>query len=99
MSSSKPLAHILDTNRLTSTNYKDWLQNLRIILSFEKLIHVFDQDTSVLSARLFPDQRAILENWMDEDNKAKCYILTSMSNDLQRRYEDIRIAKKMLTHL
>ena len=84
MLSSNPLARILDTNRLTGTNYKDWLQNLRIVLSFEKLNHVLNQDAPVLPAHPSPDQRAALEKWMDEDNKTKCYILASMSNDLQR---------------
>ena len=36
---------------------------------------------------------------MDEDNKAKCYILVPMSNDLQRQYKDMRTAREMLTHL
>ena len=93
MSSSNSLAHILDTNRLIDTNYKDWLWNLRIILNFEKLTHVLDQEVPVLSAHPFSDQRAALEKWMDEDNKAKCYILVSMSNDLQRQHKDMRIAR------
>ena len=29
----------------------------------------------------------------------KCYILASMSNDLQQQYEDKRTAKEILTHL
>ena len=36
---------------------------------------------------------------MDEDNKIKCYILASMSNDLQCQYEDMRTTKEMMTHL
>ena len=48
MSSANPLACILDTNRLIGTNYKDWLQNLKIILSFEKLTHILDQDAPIV---------------------------------------------------
>ena len=36
---------------------------------------------------------------MDEENKAKCYILASMSNNFQQQHEDMRTAKEMLTHL
>ena len=36
---------------------------------------------------------------MDEDKKAKCYILVSVSNDLQLQHEDMRTAKEMLTYL
>ena len=84
---------MLDTNRLIETNYKDWLQNLRIVLSFEKLNHVLDQDAPVLPTHPSPNQRAILEKWMDEDNKMKCYILASISNDLQQQHEDMRTAE------
>ena len=99
MSSANLLARILDTHRLTDTNCNDWLQNLRIILSSEKLTHVLDQDAPVLPARPSSDQRPILEKWMNEDNKAKYYISASMSNDLRQQHENMRTAKKMLTHL
>ena len=36
---------------------------------------------------------------MNEDNKAKCYILVSMSNDLQQQHEDMRTVREMLVHL
>ena len=36
---------------------------------------------------------------MDEDNKEKCCILASMSNDLQQQHEDIRTTREMLVHL
>ena len=79
MSSSNLLIRIFDTNKMTGTNYKDWLQNLRIILNFEKLTHILDQKVPALPARPSVNQRATLEKWMNEDNKAKCYILASMS--------------------
>ena len=41
---SNPLARILDSHRLTESNYKDWLRNYKIILGSEKLTHVLDQD-------------------------------------------------------
>ena len=44
MLASNPLAHILEINHLTGTNYKDWLKNLRIVLTLEKLSHVLDQN-------------------------------------------------------
>ena len=82
MSASNPLAWILDTHRLTEPNYKDWLQNIKIILGFEKLIHVLDQDPLTLLARLSTEQRASLDKWTDDDNKTRYYILGSMSNEL-----------------
>ncbi|KAK4384437.1 Zinc finger BED domain-containing protein RICESLEEPER 3 [Sesamum angolense] len=40
---SKPLTLIMDTNKFNSTNYNDWLQNLRIILDFENQDYALDK--------------------------------------------------------
>ena len=53
----------------------------------------------MLSAHPSLDQHAALEKWMDKDNKAKCYILAPMSNNLLQQYEGMRIARDMLTYL
>ena len=50
MSASNPLTCILETNRLIGINYKDWLRNLKIVLTSEKIGYVFDQDIPVLPA-------------------------------------------------
>ena len=42
---------------------------------------------------------ATLDKWVDEDNKMKCYIVASMSNDLQWQHEDMRTTKEILAHL
>ena len=99
MSASNPLAHILETNHLTGTNYKDWLENLKIILTFEKLGHVLDQKPMVLLNHPTTKQRVTFEKWTDEDNRVKCYMLASISNKLQSQHEHIPTTKAMITHL
>ena len=42
MSLSNPLRGILDVKRLTGPNYTDWLRNLRIVLTVEKIMYVLD---------------------------------------------------------
>ena len=83
MSASNPLAHIFEINHLTSNNYKDWLKNLRIVLTSKKLSHILDQDAVVLPNHPNIEQRTVFEKWMDEDNQIKCYVLASISNELQ----------------
>ena len=61
MSTFNPLARILDTHRLIESNYKDWLQNFKIILDSKKLTRVLDQDPPTLLARLSTEQRASLD--------------------------------------
>ena len=58
MSASNPLSQILEINRLTRPNFKDWLQKLKIILSFEKIGYVLDQDLAPLPTHPTADQRA-----------------------------------------
>ena len=36
---------------------------------------------------------------MDENSQIKCYVLTSMSNELQSQYEYIPTVQAMITHL
>ena len=50
MSASNPLAHILNIHTLIGPNYKNWLQNFKIILGSKKLTHVLDQDPLTLLA-------------------------------------------------
>ena len=36
---------------------------------------------------------------MDENSQVKCYVLASMSNELQNQYENMPTARAMITHL
>ena len=67
----------------------DWLRNYRIVLGFEKLTHVLDQDPPAIPACPTAEQRASLERWMDNDNKIRYYMLGAMSDDLQHQHENI----------
>ena len=96
---SNPLTKILDTHRLTGPNYKDWLKNYRIILDFKKLTHILDQDSPAMPACPTTEQRASLKKRMDEDNKARYYILGAMFDDLQCQHENIMTTHQILAHL
>ena len=72
MSASNPLAWIQEKNRLTKLNFKYWLWNLKIILSFKKITYVLDLDLTPLSTRPTADQKVSHEKWLDDDNKFRC---------------------------
>ena len=61
MSASNLLTRIFESNHLTGTNYKDWLRNLRIILTSKKLSHVLDQKPLVLPNHPTAEQRTAYE--------------------------------------
>ena len=39
------------------------------------------------------EQRVAFEKWMDEDSQIKCYVLASMTNELQSQYEYMPTAR------
>ena len=78
MLASNPLACTLETNHLTGINFKDWLKNLKIVLTSEKIDNILDQDTPTLSTHPTTEKRATLNKWIDDDLRIKCYVLASM---------------------
>ena len=53
----------------------------------------------MLPAHPTVDHKVAYEKWTDDDNKDRCYMLASMSNELQRQHEDIKTIKAILDHL
>ncbi|KAK6151810.1 hypothetical protein DH2020_014445 [Rehmannia glutinosa] len=95
-----PLAAILDTNRLTSPNFVDWLRNLRIVLQSECREYVLDaappQNPPVNTTE---EEFAKHRKQMNDDAQAWCYMLASMSNELQRQNDGLKHATEILLHL
>ena len=88
MASSLSLRSILDTNKLTGPNYVDWLRNLKIVLSSEKLSYILDTPSlDPLGDDATEEDRATYKMWQNDSNSVKCIILASMTNELQRQHE------------
>ncbi|CAL5364170.1 unnamed protein product [Camellia sinensis] len=94
------LSKILDDNRLTGSNYVDWKRNLTIVLTAEKLNHVLTTDPPALpEADATNEQREAVRKWHEADDVAKCYILASMTNVLQKQHEGVPTTKDMMVNL
>uniref|UniRef100_A0A6I9QL04 Uncharacterized protein LOC105037131 n=1 Tax=Elaeis guineensis var. tenera TaxID=51953 RepID=A0A6I9QL04_ELAGV len=90
MASSLSLRGILDANKLTDPNYVDWLKNLKIVLTQEKISYILDTpDPGPLGDDATEDEVATYKMWQNDYLIVKCIILASMSNDLQRQYESM----------
>ena len=74
MSALNPLTHIFESNCLIGTSYKDWLRNLKIVLTSKKLSHVLDQKPLVLPNCPTVEQRTAYEKWTDEDRDRKSVV-------------------------
>ncbi|KAG6503968.1 hypothetical protein ZIOFF_036292 [Zingiber officinale] len=100
MTSWNPLSVILDQNKLTGPNYSDWLRNLKIILASEKIAYTLHKaPPKEVPVKATSNELEKLENWLDHNLQARCYMLASMSNELQRRFEETVDAKDIHKHL
>ena len=90
MASSLSLRSILDTNKLTGPNYMDWLRNLKIVLSSEKLSYILDiPGLNPLEDDATEEDMATYKMWQNDFLTVKCIILASMTNELQRQHESM----------
>lgn len=100
MASLNPQLDILLTNRLTGPNFSDWLSNLRIVLTLEKIGYVLKSPVpEKLPDDASEEKRAAYQKWKDDDEKAVCCMLASMNCELQRQHESMESSYEILIHL
>ena len=64
MASSLSLRDILDANKLTYPNYVDWLKNLKIVLTQEKVSYILDSsDLEPIREDATEKERATYKIW------------------------------------
>ena len=82
ISLSNLLHGILDFNHLTGPNYMDWLRNLRIILTTEKITYVLDIVLHMPEEGASEDEITCYMKYIDDSTLAQCYILDFMTLEL-----------------
>ena len=94
------LRSILEKEKLTGTNYSDWIRNLRIVLRADKKESVLD--TPLPDEPLDTDTAAIRTAYKracDESLEVSCLMLACMEPDLQKQFDgqeayDMNVALK-----
>ena len=90
MASSLSLRGILDFNKLTDPNYVDWLRNLKIVLTQEKLSCILDvSKLQEIGDYATEEEVSIYRMCKNDSLTIKYIILASMSNELQRQHESM----------
>ena len=90
MVSSLSLRSILDNNKLIDSNFVDWMRNLCIVLVQEKIFYILDTPSlDSIRKDATEEERSTYKMWQNDSTTVKCIMLASMSNDLQRQYEEI----------
>ncbi|XP_071722230.1 uncharacterized protein [Rutidosis leptorrhynchoides] len=98
--SKNPLTCIIDNNKLTGPNYLDWLRNLKILLDSEDLRYILDAPIPPkLPSDAKDEDKTALAKFHKDDKISRCYMLASISFDLQRQHETIKHALKIYKHL
>ena len=76
MTFSLSLHEILNVNKLIGSNYVDWLRNLRIILTQEKVSYILDIPApDMIGEDAIEEKRATYKIWQDDSVTVKCVIL------------------------
>ena len=84
------LRRILDFNKLIDPNYVDWLKNLKIILTQEKLSYILDVlEPQEIGNDATEEEVSTYRMRKNDSLTVKCIILVSMSNELQRQHESM----------
>ena len=100
MTNFNPLAKSLDENQLSGPNYVDWKRNLIIVLTTDKIAHVLNTDSPELAlVDTTEEQRDAFNKWHEANEMAKCYIMASMTNALQKQCQGLVTAQDMMLHL
>ena len=88
MSTIVNLRSILEANKLTGTNFMDWLRNLRIVLRAEKIAYVLDAPLLMsLSVDSSIRDQIAYQKHLDDSIIAACIMLASMSPRLEKQHE------------
>jgi hypothetical protein len=86
--SSFNLRSLLENKKLNEANFIDWYHNLRIVLKQERIEYVLTWlYLENLSAGLSVANRRAYEKWCDDALNVSCFMLATISPDLQKQYE------------
>src|SRR5262249_8907039 len=92
------LRGLLDTNKLEGKNFEDWLRNIRIVLTADKLLYVLDTDLAEPVEGSSEEEVQAYRKWTDDSKLVQCLMMGSMTSELQKQCEDIEPGV-MLTYL
>jgi hypothetical protein len=90
------LHSILEANKLVGPNYNDWLRNVKLVLAVQRVAYVLETPLPVINEQSTADERTQADQWKQDEILAKCVILSSMSNELQRQHENLDSSSIML---
>ena len=81
---SNPILSLLATEKLTSENFVKWKSNMNIALLCDNYKFVLTEECPLEpAANATRTVRDAYDRWINVNNKARCYLLASMSDVLR----------------
>ena len=75
MSLTKCLCSIMDANHLAGLNFINWLSNLKILLKYERITYVLEEDGPVEPALdVCEDEVWKYKQWQEDSTMIQCYM-------------------------
>ena len=100
MSLGNPIIALLSKDVLTGDNFSKWKSNLNIVLVSESIRYVLTESCPpVPTANAARTLKEDFERWNSSNNKAKAYMLASMSDALRTKLENKETAVEILDTL
>ena len=85
MSSNISVCNVLDTNKLTKTNFLDWYRNVKIILNQKLMLYVLENLIPLASNDDVDEEvRNEYQCHINDDEHVACVMLASITPELQR---------------
>ncbi|KAG6503288.1 hypothetical protein ZIOFF_035599 [Zingiber officinale] len=100
MSMGNPIMSLLANNTLTGENFPKWKSNINIVLVSENNRFVLTEECPpVPPANATRAVRELYDRWIASNNKAKAYMLASMSDALRSKMEPKECAFEIMESL
>ena len=100
MSASNPIIALLANESLTVDNFVKWKSNVNIVLVCENNRFVLTEECPAEpAANAARSVREPYERWIQANNKARAYMLASMSDMLRLKHERIETAIEIMDSL
>ena len=98
--SGNPITALIAQEKLTGDNFIKWKSNMNLLLVSENHKFVLNEECPEEPGANAPKHvRDKFDAWIQSNNKAKCYMLVSMSDVLRTKHESMETAFEILESL
>ena len=96
MASNLSLWSLLDSEKLTGSNFDNWYRKLKIILKYKRILYVITDPTPEEPA---PNARGVVWDtylkWLNDHTMVRCIMWTSMNDEFNQKFEEAQLEQML----